>query len=145
MTAKQPSALKQWQVQKLHLLHRRCYENNTNTRTQQKKGHMHLNTEHAHTHTHTGQKAGPQTERHKLVSIESAGLYTLRVCVCLCSYRLRRSADPSQRWPIEPVGWVVKKSRLTEGETRTYRKPKCDKKKKRKWRQRGVKLIPVSI
>lgn len=69
-----------------------------------------------HTVRHTCGSEGRslQTEtQHKLVSIGSADLCT---CVRMCSHRSHRSADPFQRWPIEPVRWVVKKSKLTEEE-----------------------------
>lgn len=81
------------------------------------------------THTHAvAQKAGPQTESHGtslFVSSQLISTHCEYASCCVSRYWLRRSADPSRRWPIEPAGQVVKKSRLTEGETTGCRKPKC--------------------
>lgn len=35
------------------------------------------------------------------------------VCMCVCWHWSRRSADPFQRWPIEPVWFTGEKSKLT--------------------------------
>lgn len=63
----------------------------------------------------------PQRERHStsfflLGHLTSTHCERVRECMRVCQHRSHWSADPSQRWPIQPVWWVVKKRRLTEAE-----------------------------